>query len=181
MQVTRRLAPRQPIRDYNPCAVEACRQGKPQGCPKLLWLFPCPAPHEAARFTGWPPRHVPWVKLATQRRAGQWPSMPFPIVGNPVQRSEIHSPPLRSLPRSRLRSTLTTRPLQPFADPLDPAPLLAGDTWTDRVRAFTPALKSRLTPAFSPSAPRPSDGREACQPDTGGSFRLTPEDPPCDR
>ena len=45
-------------------------------------------------------------------------------------------------------------PIEPFPEPLDPAPLLAGDTWADRVRAFTLALKTRLGARFlAPRSP----------------------------
>ena len=56
-------------------------------------------------------------------------------------------------------ATAIPPPVEPFADPLDPAPLLAGDTWTDRVRAFTLALRTRLGPRFLSlrSPPDPPD------------------------
>ena len=59
-------------------------------------------------------------------------------------------------PLDRLRSGPAPSEIEPYAVPLDPAPLLAGDTWLDRARAFTLALRARLGPRFlALRTPRP--------------------------
>ena len=70
--------------------------------------------------------------------------------------------PLDALEPTLARQNNSTPDLptvEPFAAPLDPAPLLAGDTWTDRVRAFTLALRTRLGSRFLSlrSPPDPPD------------------------